>query len=133
VTALDTNVLVRFLVSDDAAQTARAKALIRRTAIRDAQLLVTDVVACELVWVLESGYDFSKKEIADLLHALLRSQQLRFQRADELSRALAAFETGRGDFSDYVIREIARSDGAASVATFDKKLWSEPGFERVPG
>ena len=132
-TALDTNVLVRFLVSDDEVQASRARALMRRAASRDEQLMVTDVVACELVWVLESGYDFAKKEIATTVHSLLRARQLRFQRPDEIKRALSSYEKGRGDFSDYVIREVAQADGAVSVATFDKKLWTEPGFERVPG
>lgn len=132
-TALDTNVLVRFLVSDDEAQASRARALMRRAAGRDEDLLVTDVVVCELVWVLESTYEFAKQEIATTVHSLLRARQLRFQRPDEIKRALTSYEGGRGDFADYVIREIARADGATSVATFDRKLWSEPGFERVPG
>jgi predicted nucleic-acid-binding protein len=133
VTALDTNVLVRFLVSDDEVQSARARALMRRADARGEHLLVTEVVVCELVWVLESGYSFSKAEIATTVHALLRSRQLQFRGADEIARALASYEGGRGDFSDYVIREIARAEGATTVATFDKKLWAEPGFERLPG
>jgi predicted nucleic-acid-binding protein len=131
--ALDTNVLVRYLVSDDEAQASRARALIRRSSGRDEQLLVTDIVMCEVVWVLEAGYSFAKSEIATTLHALLRARHLRFQHADELKRALDAYEKGRGDFSDYVIREVSVTDGATTVVTFDKKLWSEQGFERVPG
>jgi predicted nucleic-acid-binding protein len=131
--ALDTNVLVRFLVQDDEVQASRARALIRRAASREEHLLVVDVVVCELVWVLESGYSFAKTEIATTIHALLRSRQLRFQHPDEMTRALSSYEGGRGDFSDYVIREVSRTDGATLVATFDKRLWAEVGFERPPG
>lgn len=132
-TGLDTNVLVRFLVADDSAQASRARALMRRAVTRDEQLLVTDIVVCELVWVLESGYDFSKTDIATTLHALLRARQLHFQSPDDVKRALSSYEAGRGDFSDYVIREVSRAEGATAIATFDKRLWAEPGFERPPG
>jgi predicted nucleic-acid-binding protein len=64
---------------------------------------------------------------------LLRSRQLRFQRPDELARALTAYEGGRGDFADYVIREVAKAEGADVVVTFNKRLWSEAGFEKPPG
>jgi predicted nucleic-acid-binding protein len=132
-TALDTNVLVRFLVQDDEVQASRARALMRRAAGREEQFLVTDVVACEVVWVLEAVYAFTKTEIATTMHALLRSRQLRFQRPDEVSRALSSYEAGRGDFADYVIREVSKAEGASSVVTFDKRLWTEAGFERPAG
>ena len=50
--ALDTNVLVRFLVEDDARQTAEAAALIKRVVDADGTLFVSDIVLCETVWVL---------------------------------------------------------------------------------
>jgi predicted nucleic-acid-binding protein len=131
--SLDTNVLVRFLVQDDEVQATRARALMRRAAGREEELFVTDVVVSEVVWVLESLYEFQKAEIATTVHALLRSRQLRFQSPDEISRALGAYEAGRGDFADYVIREVSKAAGATLVVTFDKRLWSEAGFERPAG
>jgi len=50
--ALDTNVLVRFLVEDDKAQSARAARLVARAVSEDQPLFVSDVVMCETVWVL---------------------------------------------------------------------------------
>lgn len=43
-------------------------------------------------------------------------------------RALSAYERGRGDFADYLIREHARGAGCDGVATFDKVLLKEPTF-----
>ena len=50
--ALDTNVIVRFLVRDDPAQARRAKALIDRLTEREERAYVSDIVLCELIWVL---------------------------------------------------------------------------------
>lgn len=128
---LDTNVLVRFLVKDYNVQTRRAVALVKRALDENQALYVSDVVLCELVWVLETSYRVGRDEIAGNLAKLLRARQLAFRDADMLARALGAYQVGRGDFADYVIREDARTAGSDAVATFDKALLKDKGF-RLP-
>ena len=127
---LDTNVLVRFLVEDDVEQTARAAAFVRKAAAKGEPLFVSDVVLCEVVWVLARAYSFSRDVLAAALRRLLSARQLTFADADVLDRALTSYGSGRGDFADYVIREHAREAGCRSVATFDRALLKEDGFER---
>lgn len=125
---LDTNVLVRFLVEDDAAQTERARNVLQRAIDHDTLCYVSDVVMCEIVWVLESRYKFKRVEIRQGLENFLHSRQLTFTSMDRLLRALDAFGSGLGDFADYVIREHARHEGCEAVVTFDGDLLKEPGF-----
>jgi predicted nucleic-acid-binding protein len=131
VIALDTNVLVRFLVEDDVEQTARARDLLQRAIDEQTACFVPDIVLCELVWVLSSAYRISRVEIARHLGTLLRSRNLIFRSTDQIARALAAFRDGRGDFADYLIREDSRTAGCEGVATFDKALLGEEGFQAV--
>jgi predicted nucleic-acid-binding protein len=126
--ALDTNILVRLLVKDDDAQTRKAAALIKRIDAEGERARVSMVAVCELVWVLRSCYGFGREAIARTLSALLASRQLAFESPDRLLRALHAFEAGKGDFADYVIREDARAVGCDDVATFDRGLLKEEGF-----
>lgn len=128
--ALDTNVLVRLLVEDDDEQTARVVALLERAGRGAGSLFVPAVVLCEVVWVLDSAYGFGRGEIATALHGLLHARQLTFGDADLLERALSAYRAGRGDFADYLIREQARAAGCTRIATFDRALLREAGFER---
>lgn len=128
--ALDTNVLVRFLVEDDEVQTRAAAAVITRAGRADEQLYVSDIVLCEVVWVLSASYDTPKPEIVALVRKLLHARQLTFRASDVLSRALEAYAAGKGDFADYVIREDAAASGCGTVATFDKALLKEAGFAR---
>jgi predicted nucleic-acid-binding protein len=128
--ALDTNVLIRFLVEDDEAQSRRATKLIEGAVARDEQLFVSDIVMCETVWVLSSAYGFSRAEIVDALSQLLRARSVVFNSADSIARALDAYRKERGDFADYLIREHARSAGAETVATFDGALLKENGFSK---
>lgn len=126
--ALDTNVLVRFLVEDDEVQAAKATSLIEQAIADDAALFISDVVLCETVWVLMSRYGFSRVEVAAVLRQLLDADHLSFPAPAQYARALAAFSAGKGDFADYVIREHGLAAGCTIVATFDRALLKEPGY-----
>ena len=129
--ALDTNVLVRFLVEDDQKQAAAAAALIERVIADGDTIFVSDVVVCETVWVMSVSYNVGRKEIAAVLRSLIRARHVTFRAADQLIRALEAYEAGKGDFADYLIREHARASDCEHVATFDRVLLKERGFVAV--
>jgi len=131
VIALDTNVVVRFLVEDDRKQAARAHAHLRRAAAENTQLYVPGIVFCEIVWVLDSAYGFRREEIATVLTRLLQTRQLTFGSPHHIAEALEAYRTGRGDFADYIIRAEAVAVGCEATVTFDKALLREEGF-RAP-
>lgn len=82
--ALDTTVLVRFLVEDDAPQAERAKALLQRAIDAEDPCYVSDVVLCELVWVLErtyKTYKLRRTEISQGLSRLVHARHLAFSSA----------------------------------------------------
>ncbi len=126
--ALDTNVLVRFLVVDDLAQHRRAIRMIEKASRDEDPLLVPEVVLCELVWVLTYSYKVPRVRVLETLRQLLHAKQLLIVSKDLVSKAVDAFEEGRGDFADYLIREQAKAAGGNSVATFDRMLLKEAGF-----
>jgi predicted nucleic-acid-binding protein len=131
VIALDTNVLVRFLVEDDPKQSAAAASLISRVIAGGETFFVSDIVVCEMVWVMSVSYGIGRKEIAGSLRNLLRARHVTFRAVDQLIRALEAYEAGKGDFADYLIREHARAANCDQVATFDRVLLRESGFIAV--
>lgn len=126
--ALDTNVLVRFLVEDDPEQTERARAVLQKAVAADEPCFVPEIVLCELVWVLERSYRLKQPDIARVLARLLPARHLAFAAVDKVARALEAYGNGRAGFADYLIREDARENGCSAVATFDKDLLKESGF-----
>jgi predicted nucleic acid-binding protein len=70
--ALDTNLLVRYLVDDDPQQSRQAARLIEQAVARDESLFISDIVACETVGVLASAYGLPLAEIADALARFAR-------------------------------------------------------------
>jgi predicted nucleic-acid-binding protein len=131
VIALDTNVVVRFLVADEPRQSARARALVADAVASGDALFIADVAWCETVWVLDSAYGFRRGEIAAALRRLLGARGVSVRSFDHIGGALDAYERGRGDFADYLIREEARAEGCEAVVTFDRALLKDGGF-RAP-
>jgi predicted nucleic-acid-binding protein len=132
VIGLDTNVLVRYLTQDDPEQSPLANAVIEDALEAGRTLFIPTVVTCELVWVLEVAYGFSRPEIAGVLADLFRARQIELEHGDAQRRALDAYRHGPGDVADYVIRESCSAAGCALVATFDQELLGDPGFH-APG
>jgi predicted nucleic-acid-binding protein len=101
---------------------------IERALARESILLVPSIVLVETVWVLRRSYRLTRTEIAAVLHRLLAVRQLELDARDGVMRALRRFETGKGDFSDYLIAEQAAAKGADVLVTFDRALLAESGF-----
>jgi predicted nucleic-acid-binding protein len=115
--ALDTNVLVRLLVQDDAVQTAAVVKLLQTTSL---PLYVPVTVMQELEWVLRSHYRFAKAQVVDALTKLLSTQELQFGQESELEIALHDYQNSTADFSDCVHSALASAAGHAPLLSFDK-------------
>lgn len=126
--ALDTNVLVRLLVGDDAAQSARARELFDSNAGNDAALFVSDVVLAELAWVLRSRYALPAEPIAAAVRALLGNATLGWQSRDAVVQALQLYEQGgERDLADCLVVTLAAAHGCEATATFDRGMRALPG------
>ena len=115
---LDTNVLVRYIMQDDARQAAKATKLVEGlTAEEPGFIALVSVV--ELVWVLSSFYGLDRAQIASALDVILRSKQLVVDQAEHVVRALRAYGAGNADFADCLIERTAVAAGCARTMTFD--------------
>jgi predicted nucleic-acid-binding protein len=126
--AFDTNVLVRLLVGDDPEQLARAERLLLQAQENDETCFLSDVVLCELEWVLESSYGAPRATILTVLRDLLDQQVFAFADRQVVRRAIDAYQHGRADFSDYLIGSNAQAHGARVMHTFDGDLRRTEGF-----
>src|SRR5579864_9410476 len=88
--AVDTNVLIRILVTDDK-QTEQVR-LARLFAKKAKILFVPQIVQVELVWVLDVAYGLDKSEIARILNHLLTNEAFKLQSESEFSEALQLFQ-----------------------------------------
>jgi predicted nucleic-acid-binding protein len=84
--SLDTNVLVRWLVDDDPAQSETVRRLMDGAAVRGEALFIPSTVLLELEWVLRKNYDQSKLDVLRMLNALLDSRELVFENEAAIER-----------------------------------------------
>lgn len=128
--AFDTNLVVRLLVRDDAAQAKKAEQAFLRHARGDGVFLPV-VVLVETAWVLAYTYELDRKAIHDHLQALSRTRGVVVDEAELVQDALDAYGKGAADFADYVILSTARRAGCRTLLTLDRRLGRERGVSSV--
>ncbi|MBM3226371.1 MAG: type II toxin-antitoxin system VapC family toxin [Candidatus Tectomicrobia bacterium] len=125
---LDTNVIVRYLTQDDPVQAQKATQVIEEGVDQGEAFYLTSIVVCELVWVLESAYDYTRHDIQTVLDRIFRTAQFRFEHKDQLWLALHDYRAGKADFSDYLIGRLSMQMDCTETLTFDTSLRASPQF-----
>ncbi|HEY6552629.1 MAG TPA: type II toxin-antitoxin system VapC family toxin, partial [Vicinamibacteria bacterium] len=115
--SVDTNVLVRLAVRDDARQVGAGEDFVAGGA------WVSKLVLLEFVWVLTSVYSFGRSEIGSAVEILLNHAQLTVEDSEVVGSALQQYrKTGAVGFSDCLVLEVARKGGHLPLGTFDREL-----------
>lgn len=141
--AIDTNVLLRYLLWDNKEQSAKADKLINGPA----PVLITDVVLSETLWTLKGKkYKLDKAAIIDVVNSLFEEANIRFEDGQTVWRALNDYRQAKpvkvggkkkeADFSDALVVNKAKfytvENGEAldGVYTFDLAAQAIPGTAR---
>ncbi len=119
--ALDTNILLRFLIDDDREQVEAARSLLEQLTPERPGFVCREVTV-EVVWVLERSYGFSRDRIATALEQLVSGDALLFEAGDDVIRAAYGYRRGGAGFADRMIAAAARRSGADALYTFDRRL-----------
>lgn len=117
--AVDTNIVLRYLLGDHPSQSAKARAI-----IKDNEVFVCTTVLLETEWVLRSLYDFKPKQVAEALTSLGGLPRVRFQDAALTAKALDWVTKG-ADFADAL--HFLASERCDAFVTFD------PHFAKAAG
>ncbi|MGV8840176.1 MAG: PIN domain-containing protein [Bauldia sp.] len=129
--AVDTNVLLRYVLADDASHSRAARRLIDEVCSPQSPAFVHDVALAEFVWVLGRRKPFDRAAIAASVRQLTDNTHLRFRDVGGLLAAIDGFEKGPANFAEYLIAAQASSLGAAPTFTFDKDAGKSPGFTLI--
>lgn len=124
---VDTNLLVRHLTGDPAEMAARASAYLQV----ETDLLLTDLVVAETVYVLESFYEAPREQVAEAIRSILAFDSVVSVDPALLLRAVAIYETDRIDFAEAYLVACAETTGINRVASFDQSIDRVGTVERV--
>ncbi len=124
--ALDTNVIIRYLVNDDPKQARAARTVLDGLTAERPGFICREVVL-ELSCVLEKAYGFSRHQVAMVLEGLSTTAELHVEVVDDVLRAADGYRRGGAGLSDRMIVAAAIRSGSDTLFTFDKKLARLPG------
>ena len=112
--AVDTNVVIRFLVADEKRQAKKARA-----AIEAGDIFIATTVFLESEWVLRSAYGFGADRIAGALRGIAGLPGITVEEPPRLARALDWMADGM-DFADAL--HLVGAEGCDAFLSFDKNL-----------
>lgn len=119
---LDTNVLARYYIDDQADAEAQRQRLAARRLIESGQpLMVSMSVILELEWVMRGYYSFNPAEVASVMRHLLAQAHITIEDRAVIEQALFNCEAGI-EFADALHHASYRS--CESVATFDDRKFA---------
>ena len=119
--ALDTNILVRFLVQDDVKQANKVIQLFTKAEQYNEPLFIPLLVVLEVIWVLQSAYNVSRQDIVLAISDLLQMQVFEFENQKTLRDFVNSANKYSYDLSDILISQAALSATCETTLTFDKK------------
>ena len=113
---IDTNIVLRYLLSDDEKQSAEAA-----TTIENNTVFIPNEVICEVCYVLDSVYNAPKNEIKNAVQVLLDSDNIKFDNKQIIKQAFSLFASKKFDIVDCMLFAYYTVCNY-EVKTFDKKL-----------
>jgi predicted nucleic acid-binding protein len=124
---IDTNVLVRHLTGDPPELAARATAYLGT----EPELLLTDLVVAETVYVLESFYEAPRDQVAEAVRSLVTFDSILCVDPALILRTVEVYEIDRIDFAEAYLVACAESAGVGKVASFDRSIDRVTTIERI--
>jgi predicted nucleic-acid-binding protein len=137
VIGLDTNVLIRYLAQDEPRQSAIATRLIERELTPQNAGFISLVVLVELYWVLRRLYAATDEELLETVADLLGSAHFRIESRAIVQAAVqrvklpksAPGKPSKAGLTDYLIFEIAKTEGCSKTVSFDKAAVRSAGMQ----
>ena len=129
--ALDTNVLVRLATRDDAVQFSKAEKVVRDRFSVSSPAWISVIVVVEYTWILTRLYQYSRREIANTLKALIETDCFRVEGQNLVRAAVRLYSETKADFSDCLILVRNQENGSDITHTFDRQAAKLRGFELI--
>lgn len=123
--ALDSNIILRYLLQDDPQQCALVDTLFESAHLKGDRFWISSLVLLECLWVLECHYEVSRSDLILCLERLADSSIFELEHAEAIPKFLLQTQSNRhkpvGDLSDLLIASMNATKGAKPTLTFDKK------------
>jgi len=118
---IDTNVILRYLVGDDAKKSTQIKTMMREAKEGNVRLFLSEPIILEVAVGLRNYYKYSKEKIAELLRIICNLELLKIENKDIIISTLHYYETYALDFADCLLLSRVKKYNQ-KLFSFDEKL-----------
>ncbi len=129
--ALDTNVVVRFLVGDDQVQAQKVYSLFKVAERTKQEFYISILVLIEVIWVVGSIYKINRNELLLSISDLTQMPIFQFEHYEAIQSFILDAQINNYDLSDLLIAHCVDQKGISPVLTFDKKASKHTLFELI--
>lgn len=117
---IDTNVILRFLIQDQAKQSAAASELMKAADRGEMELFVHPLMIAECCYVLEgTSYKFPQQKISQWLINFITSEGIKTKATNLMVTALEIYGNHKVDFEDAYLAALSAHDTPTQLITFD--------------
>ena len=115
---LDTNLIIRFLINDYPQQADKVEKILKDVS---EELILTDVVVAEIIYVLQSNYKLSKEATVDKLYKLIQNSTLICHR-ELIFNTLFIYLNHNISFVDAYLLAFCEQENLEGIYSFDEGL-----------
>jgi len=129
---IDTNILVRYLTKDDDKQSTEVLNFLNQYSGKESSIYINNIVLTEIIWVLESAYEYSKQEISKAMKLILQTPEFAFESHATIVKVLYEYEQATGvDFADILISYTNTDKECYATYSLDRKAIASGYFRNL--
>ncbi len=121
---LDINVILRYLIKDDEKMFQSVRSLFLKAEKGGLLLYIHSITIAELVWTLESFYEYNKEEIVNVLTRFINAEGIEVSDKETVQNALILYLDANVDYIDAYLASHAASSDVPTIFTLDRKHFS---------
>ncbi|OGL44089.1 MAG: hypothetical protein A2161_16935 [Candidatus Schekmanbacteria bacterium RBG_13_48_7] len=128
---IDTSIFIRYLTDDIPEKAEACERLFRKTVALNEELITTELIIAEIIWVLESYYEITKEDVREKVEKILNTPNLRCENKDLILRALAIYSEKNIDYVDAYNAVFMKDHDLDRIYSYDKHYDRVDGITRV--
>jgi predicted nucleic-acid-binding protein len=121
---VDTNIFLRYLINDNKSISDKIEEIFKKASSGEILLIANSLVIIEIIFVLESYYDKSKKEIETAVLKIMNTNGLEVKDSGLILDALTFYVSKNIDFVDAYNAFFMKEHSLTDILTLDKKHFS---------
>lgn len=128
---VDTNIFLRFLVNDDPEKADACEALFKKAIAGEQDLVTSEMVIAEIIWVLESYYELKRTHIRESVEKIINTRNLTCPHSEIIISALSLYVNKNIDYIDAYNAFVMKRDETNEIYSYDKHFDRIDWVERI--